>query len=59
MYFEGKTNNVVCTLDTIQDFLFKLGMKPQMHPVEIGIFLLNHVITRPTKIIKDAGKAST
>ena len=46
-------------LDTIQDFLCKLGMKPHMHLVEISIFSLNHVITRPTKIIKDVCKAST
>ena len=46
-------------LDTIQDFLFKLGMKARMHLVEISIFSLNHVIVRPTKIIKDLCKAST
>ena len=48
-----------CVLDTIQDFLFKLGMKARMHLVEISIFSLNHVIVRPTKIIKDLCKAST
>ena len=48
-----------CLLDTIQDFLCKLGMKPHMHLVEISIFSLNHVIVRPTKIIKDLRKAST
>ena len=46
-------------LDTIQDFLCKLGMKPHMHLAEISIFPLNHVIVRPTKIIKDLCKAST
>ena len=46
-------------LDTIQDFLCNLGIKPHMHLVEIGIFSLNHVIVRPTRIIKDLGKAST
>ena len=46
-------------IDTIQDFLCNLGMKPHMHLVEIGIFSLNHVIVRPTKIIKDLRKAST
>ena len=46
-------------LDTIQDFLCNLGMKPHMHLVEISIFSLNHVIVRPTKIIKDLRKAST
>ena len=45
-------------IDTIQDFLCKLGMKPYMHLVEISIFWLNHVIVRPTKIIKDTRKAS-
>ena len=45
-------------IDTIQDLLSKLGMKPQMHLVEISIFSLNHVIVRPTKIIKDLREAS-
>ena len=44
-------------VDNIQDFLCKLGMKPSMHLVEISIFSLNHVIVRPTKIIKDLCKA--
>ena len=52
-------NTSVCSLDTIQDFLCKLGMKPHMHLMEISISSLNHVITRPTKIIKDVCKAST
>ena len=46
-------------LDTIQDFLCKLGMKLNMHLVKISIFSLNNVIVRPTKIIKDPCKAST
>ena len=49
----------ICILDTIQDFLCKLGMKPQMHLVEISIFSLNHVIIRPTKIIKDLFEVTT
>ena len=48
-----------CTIDTIQDFLCKLGMKPHIHLVEIRIFSLNRVIVRPTKIIKDLCEAST
>ena len=48
-----------CILDTIEDFLCKLGMKPHMHLLEISIFSLNHVIVRPTEIIKDLCKAST
>ena len=39
------------SLDTVQDFLSKLGINPPMHLLEIGIFSLNHVIVRPTKIM--------
>ena len=42
-----------------QIFFSELGMKPRMHLVEIGLFSLNHVIVRPTEIIKDLCKAST
>ena len=49
----------MCPYNTIQEFLFNLGMKARMHLVEISIFSLNHVIVRPTKIIKDLCKAST
>ena len=35
-------------LDTVQDFLIKLGIKPHMHLLEIGIFLLHHVIHHQT-----------
>ena len=62
LHYRGYLNSLsvyVDTVDTIQDFLCKLGMKPHMHLVEISIFSLNHVITRPTKIIKDVCKAST
>ena len=44
------------TLDTVQDFLIKLGIKPRMHLFEIGIFSLHHVIVRPTKIMNRADK---
>ena len=40
------------TVDTIQDFLCKLGMKTHVHLVEISIFSLNHVFVRPTKKIR-------
>ena len=43
-------------IDTIQDFLIKLGIKPRMHLLEIGIFSLYHVIVRPTKIMNRAYK---
>ena len=35
---------------------FELGMKPQMHLVEIATLSLYHVILRPTEIIKGANK---
>ena len=40
-------------VDTIQDFLRNLGMKPHMHLVEISTFSLNHVIVTPTKIMNN------
>ena len=52
------SSSKACPLDTIQDFLCKLGMKPHMHLLIISIFSLNHAIVRPTKIIKDLCKAS-
>ena len=43
-------------LETVTDFLIKLGMKPRMHLWEISIFPLCHVIVRPTKIMNRADK---
>ena len=40
-------------LEFLQDFLIKLDMKPCMHLVEISIFLLNLVIVRLTKLMKN------
>ena len=40
-------------LESVQDFLIKLDMKPCMHLMEISIFSLNHVIVRPTKIMNN------
>ena len=40
-------------LETFQDFLIMLGIKPCMHVLEISIFSLNHVIVRPTKIMNN------
>ena len=47
-----------CTyiLESVQDFLIKLDMKPCMHLVETSIFSLNPVIVRPTKIMNRADK---
>ena len=41
-----------CCLETVQDFLIQLDIKPPMHILEISIFSLNHVIVRLIKIIK-------
>ena len=43
-------------VDTVSDFLIKLGIKPIMHLVEISIFSLNNVTVRPTKIMNRADK---
>ena len=49
-------NGSTCILESVQDFLIKLDMKPCMHLVEISIFSLNNVIIRPTRIINRADK---
>ena len=43
-------------VDTVQDFLIKLGIKPCMHLWKISISLLNNVLVRPTKIMNKADK---
>ena len=40
-------------LDTVQDFLIKLGIKPRLHILKVSIFSLNHVIVRLTKIMNN------
>ena len=52
---ERKTDNI-CGLDTVQDFVIKVGIKPRMHPWKINILSLNSVIARPTKIMNRANK---
>ena len=44
------------TVEFVQDFLFKLGIKPKMHRLEISTFSLNNVIVRLTKIMNRADK---
>ena len=44
------------SLDTFQDFLIAVHMKPHMDLLEISISSLNHVIVRPTKTPKSAVK---
>ena len=40
-------------LESFQDFLFELDMKPCMHLLEISIFSLNNVTIRLTKIMNN------
>ena len=42
-----------CFLESFQDFLIELDMKPRMHLVEINIFSLNNVTVRLTKIMNN------
>ena len=41
-------------VDTVQDFLIKLSIKPHIHLWEISILSLNNVIVRHTKIMNRA-----
>ena len=43
-------------LETVQDFLIKLDIKPLMHLLKISVFSLNDVIIRLTKIRNRADK---
>ena len=43
-------------LESVQDFLIKLGIEPLMHLLEISTFSLNIVIVRLTKIMNRADK---
>ena len=43
-------------LESVQDFLIKLGIKPLMHLLEISTFSLNNVMVRLTKIMNKVDK---
>ena len=43
-------------VETVQDFLIKLDIKPLMHLLKISMFSLNNVILRLTKIMNRADK---
>ena len=45
-----------CVVESVQDFLIKLDMKPRMHLVEISIFSLNKDLVRLTKIMNRGDK---
>ena len=50
------TNHMIWELESVQDFLIKLDIKPLMHLLEISTFSLNNVIVRLTKIMNRADK---
>ena len=43
-------------VETVQDFLIKLGIKSLMHLLEIGIFSINNDLVRLTKIMNNLVK---
>ena len=45
--------DIACTVESFQDFLIKLDIKPRMYLVEIRIFSLNNVTVRLTKILNN------
>ena len=47
---------LVAPVETVQDFLIKLGIKPLMHQLEISIFSLYNDLVRLTKIMNNLGK---
>ena len=52
--FQGKIGiGWLGCLDTVQDFLIKLGIIPPMHLMQIGIFSQYYVIVGPTKIMNN------
>ena len=56
--FFKKSNSayLICStsmLESVQDYLIKLVMKPCIHLVKISLFSLNHGIVRLTKIMKN------
>jgi hypothetical protein len=48
-HWDAMIATFVCRVESFQDFLIKLDMKPRMHLVEISIFPLNKVTIRLTK----------
>ena len=50
------TGTLAYRLESVQDFLIKLDIKPLMHLLKISTFSLNNVIVRLTKIMNRADK---
>ena len=52
----ARTLHHLCGVESVQDFLIKLDIKPLIHLLEIRTFSLNNVIVRLIKIMKRAKK---
>ena len=52
----GMFESMECTVESVKDFLSKLGIKTRMHLVEISISSLNHVFVRLNKIMNNIVK---
>ena len=50
---DGSFEQLTWQVDTVQDFLIKLDMKPCINLVEISILSLNNFTVRLTKIMKN------
>ena len=55
-YAENHSSAVQWAVETVQDFLNKLDIKPLRHLLKISIFSLNNVILRLNKIMNRADK---
>ena len=54
IYFEAYFGSLGrCKLESFQDLLIELDMKPRMHLVEVSIYSLNNVAVRLTKIMNN------
>ena len=53
LYLVSEEKGGHCVLETVQDFLIKLGIKPLMHLLEISNFSLNNDLIRLTKIMNN------
>ena len=56
LYLVSEKKGGHCVLETVQDFLIKLGIKPVMHLLEVHIFSLNYDIIRLAKIMDNLVK---
>ena len=54
--WQQTTMTIELRKETVQNFLFKVGMNPQMHVLKRIIFVLNNIIIRLTKIKNRADK---